>query len=431
MIRLLVLVFVLIFSGCTSSQKYEILLSKYNNIQDTGNHQSIKEIEILEKLVVLGISLKKKDSDIIWLYSNLGNKYAFNHKYEKAFKYYIKAKNLIDDNDIGWLTNINIRISELYWVLLKKEKAISLLEKFIETHEKELNKSVFKHMIYKKLFSFYIKDNQLDKVLQVGKSILSENNATSASCEIYNLFGDVYLKKRKYEKAEKYYLHTLNIAKKQKTRTSKTYSQIRLHKAFTQNSELFTYEDLATSYSKLGNLYRKQMKYKKAVDYLNQALKSPNLLKGNIIKIKNDLSLAHLGLEQFSRHKKSISTLEDIVSIQKNLLGEDSLPNLYEQIAQLYFKNKNYKKSYKYIKKSYDIYSKNRLNNFSILTNNEKIKYVINRETSIADLLYLAFLYQKKSDLLGKEELAKKTFTDWLIQRFNIRCRKYDKYLIK
>jgi CHAT domain-containing protein len=409
------------FSGCTVTQRYEYLSAKYNNLSFNSKHNYHKEKILLEELILLENKNIKLDKSDFYIHSNqfihyrdLGDIYFRSYEYDKALEQYSFAKKLVKKNDISELTFIVNRISYIYWRLNKKEKAISLLNDFLKTYEKELKNKVFKRRIDKTLKRYYLEKKQFKNITKIMKKETIDNNTSSRFCNKYNLLGDINLAQGKYTEAEKFYKYSLEVAKKQKIPNKKNERGILLLKFVVYDSDSSPYMDLVASYYKLGVLYLKKGDIMQSINYLSEALHAPNLLLSEKIKIKEALSEAYLSENSFDNYKKSIALLKEAISIKKEVSGEYSITALYERVSRLYYRLSDYKNSYKYIKKSYNIFSKNRLNNFSLLTNNEKINYILGKEVSISYLLYSAFLYNTKLSNDRQLKLSQTTLTDWL-----------------
>ncbi len=221
-------------------------------------------------------------------------------------------------------------------LLLAKESQPIAYKKIVQT----LNQL---SLIYAKKANFTEAYLVSKKALRVAKNHLrSEDILYAASLATQ---ANIYTQSGQYEKALKYYEDTLHIYR---------------YKFDINNSSKVAY-----IYLNIADIYKKQKKYKEAIEMVDKSIdliielfgeKSPKLLKAYISQAelysdisKNDIAMIY--------YKKSIDLLKSLKSEKPR-----EMYALYKSLTDFYIKTKNYKKAkiiaQKYLQTSEKLYSK-------------------------------------------------------------------------
>ncbi len=425
-VQLFILLFLLILNTACSTREMRqtevnMLMSQHYKYLKENNIQ--KDIEILEKLSIL--INKREYSNAIFntefgsigthgeslLYGTLGDLYYFQSKYDIALKYYQKSKQVLKDNDrVKYISYTNNDLAKVYLQLGQYQKAINLLKYNFWTEKN--------YTAGKTLTKLYVKNNELKKAIKVAKEIfntrLKQNNDTSIlDCEKYNLLGDMYFFIGNYKKALQYYFYPLSIAKH---RNSENYDYNNRSIYFMAKLSGRQYKDLATSQFKLGRVYYQMKNYSKAIKYLKQALvssKSEHYIKESTkLEIKRYLAWSILEFNHYHNNNQSLTLFLEIINKKRILYGENSLSEEYYGLSTYYNTQNMTKKAYQYMKKSYDIFVKNRHQNFTILNSFEKHKYLKTKNIKVLYLFNLAYQYINKLNNTLAKNITKEAWNN-------------------
>ncbi|MCK8522616.1 CHAT domain-containing protein [Aquimarina sp. D1M17] len=221
----------------TSLRQFEELLNRLENTEDTIGHDD------RSKMIYL-------------IHDYIAGNYEYEEKYEQAKLYY--NKNLEIGNKNRQIAT-EVSLSSLYFKEKKYEESIKLAKKTLQyytnRYEKE-NQKRFKNTIIsiqKIITKSYIAQKKLDSalgVLEQSKKYYLQNDPFQRTS--HQFYGDIFLQKKEYAKAEKFYREYL-----------------------TQTHQYFygeKHQDLAQAYANLGNVYASKKEPLEALKRYQKAL---------------------------------------------------------------------------------------------------------------------------------------------------------------
>jgi len=245
-------------------------------------------------------------------------------------------------------------------LLLAKESQPIAYKKIVQT----LNQL---SLIYAKKANFAEAYLVSKKALRVAKNHLgSEDILYAASLATQ---ANIYTQSGQYEKALKYYEDTLHIYR---------------YKFDINNSSKVAY-----IYLNIADIYKKQKKYKEAIEMVDKSIdliielfgkKSPKLLKAYIsqAELYSDISKNNIAMINY---KKSIDLLKSLKSEKPR-----EMYALYKSLTDFYIKTKNYKKAkiiaQKYLHTSEKLYSKSHPKSLAIGKKLASIEKYIQKTTT-------------------------------------------------
>jgi len=164
------------------------------------------------------------------------------------------------------------------------------------------------------------------------------------------------------------------------------------------------------SYNSMGLLYQKYKYYDEAFYYFDKAL---NILEQNYNKnldlisgLYNNLGFLYNNIESvYSEHTKikknnhkALQYYKKSLSITEKILGtkHPSTAIIYNNIGLLYDEMGDYKKAYKYLKKSYNIFIINRDKVFNLLNSSQKKLFLTSNSKKIPFLFESGYSYANK-----------------------------------
>ena len=162
--------------------------------------------------------------------------------------------------------------------------------------------------------------------------------------------------------------------------------------------------DYAEAYNNLGNIYKEQKNYKKAITNYKKAVK----IKPNYYEAYNNLGVLYKKIKDYPSALKSIYKALDITV---------NSPQVFNSLASLYFELKDYQKSLRYFEKvlSIDPYNIEAYNNLSVIFEKKEsyknAERLLKKAIKISPDYYLTYynlgnLFAK----MNKYNLAKKAF---------------------
>jgi signal transduction histidine kinase len=273
----------------------------YKNIYDTA-------FVCYEKALALSIENEDKETEAI-IYGSIGNIYNMQEKDSLALYNYMQALSIFEDlgkkrNQIGILCNI----SEIHQSKHNYERALYFIEK-AKVIVEEMDDPSYKMVVYFELGSIHQHNKEYDlaleyflKVIDINR-YLGNNNAEIASL---NNIAYIYCAHHKdFDKAEKYALESLHIAK-----------------------EFGNPSRLNDVYSILSNVYLYQKRYKESDELATKAWETDttNLSIGTRNNILNIVySNIYLGNKE-----KAKKFLEKFIYLIDNNIEKDYKKNLSE-----------------------------------------------------------------------------------------------------
>jgi len=275
---------------------------------DKGNfNYQIKQYKLAKKYFkqlytkLDSIPTSKMDKHTLTMYESLHAYlaiiYKHTSKFELAEQTLLKELNLIENNKdsiSNWENVINNErklLSKVYVETSQFKKADSLLVIPLEFYLTKIDNPRYKNNIAAIfLSSAESKINQKKfketiRILNKGNQVLKKNNPFNRE---YNLlYGDSYLGLNQFDKALQFYIKSLELAKNQ--------------------LKFKTYKDIATIYTKIGNLYTKKGDFLKALDYYQLAL----------IELSNNFNDKNIELNP---SPKEVVFKTDLISVLKQKL---------------------------------------------------------------------------------------------------------------
>ncbi len=351
---LILLISIELFYGClakdnntnlnkTESIKQENeLLDKGSNAFKRGNFY--EALKYLKKLVTLKERTGNINS-IAEIYPVIALSYQSIGDYKSALKYYEKALNILDDNNLNKTLSYS-GMGEMYKELGDYKKALINYQKALKIIENRLGKnSIDTTMFYDKIGNFYMEMKNYPKALEVlNKSLaIKKNTTTTKKIDMalsYMNLGSVYYRMKNYSKALECFNKELNL--KLKLVNQNHYHPI-----------------IATSYNNIGLVYLDTRNYQQALEYFKKALYiQENSIKSNRILVKN-----------------------------------------YYNMALIYALGMNdYQKAYIYSKKAFDSFFINQNKSFAVLDNSQKLKYLKSTKMYLTELMMNTYLYNHKKE---------------------------------
>lgn len=378
------------------------------------NYFELGEYDKSLKYLIKALEIQKeifgtKHKSIAVSYNRIGRVYLQLGKDEKSLTYLNRAieidKSIFGVNSKRLVVNYNL-LGGLYFQLSDYKKAFFNLNKALEIGKNTygLNHiNISKTQILLAKIYFQLKNNNkslvlLNKALEIQKKVLKSNDINIA--KTYNLIGKNHLQLKNYSNALVNLNKSLNMYKSK-------FGEI--------------HNSIAKNYNDIGRVYYKKGDYKKALAFGNKALAIEKKVFGlehrNTAMIYKSIARVYIKLKNYDEaFKKLFIALE----IEKKVLVTDhiNITATYTDITNLYKEMNDHPNTYKYAKKSFDIFLKNRDKNFAILDNKQKLKYVKLNNNKLDMLLKSSFLYQKQLIKEQKKEksvkIKEETLDSWL-----------------
>jgi CHAT domain-containing protein len=326
-------------------------------------YYNIGQYKEAEPIYIQSLTIRKyfgeKDPDYVLSLNNLAELYRSMGQYEKAAPLFLKVLTIRrifpGENHIDYATSLN-NLAELYRNVCQYEKAEPL----------------------------YV------KAISIWRNAFSDSNLSYAVS--LNNLANLYENMGQFEKAELFQIKALDVRKK----------------AIGVNHSVY-----AHSLMTLAGLYTKTERYHKARPLCIEALE---ILKkmGNEKKTEYANCLNILGVTYFKAHQyeKAESLFIEAMSTRKTSLGErhpdyvNSLNNLsdfYQNMAQ-------YEKAGQLLLQVNKVTAQNLIDNFSILSENEKNKYITRNISLLEANNALAYHFKKVPSYLLKNNFDHQIF---------------------
>jgi len=426
--RFFLVIFIFFILGCSKAELTKKLF--YKSIEYKKKEDYENQAKTFENIVKIIESDSYSDSiNIMYeygfygmdsVYWEMGNLFFDLYKYDKAIKYFKKAKKYILQNSKksqrekkSSIATYNISLARAYNAIGLYDEAIKILEE---------NTKFSPHSIgyldvlstYMLLKNSYINKQEFVKLKTIVKKLIDISkhyvSQTAIFCDINMHIGEIYMYLKEYNKADIYYSKCLHIAKQQ----SNKYGYIKNIRSY-QFHQLIggTYLDLFTPNFMLGKLYLEKNNYEQANKYFNEAKKAIDtqqfIPKSNLIELLIYQSI--IALKQ-NKLKLSEYLLKKSINLKRKINGENSLTEEYIALSNLYELLGNNKKSYSYMQKAFNIFLKNLYRNFTILDSKEKREYINKNRENISFLLKKGFKLLKTQR--DKKNITKTIFNSWL-----------------
>lgn len=276
--------------------------------------------------------------------------YYFNRKdYEKALKIYNRILELDKDHKPAYL-----QIGYIEYVKGGYKEALAKYSKALELAKGDKEEG---SIIYTKIAQVYLEQGEIYLATEEIKKALeyNENNGYALRA-----LGNMYLRNKEYEKALTQYKKALEIAKGNKKDESMIYSEIaQIH--LEQGKPELAIEKIRKSleydknneyaYITLGNIYRQNKEYEKALAEYKKALELAKVEKSIESEIYSKIAQVH-----FEQRELDISTQE----IRKAINIDKNNEYAYRISGDIYWHKKEYEKSLNSYDKALELAKGNR-----------------------------------------------------------------------
>ncbi|HEO66220.1 MAG TPA: tetratricopeptide repeat protein, partial [Spirochaetes bacterium] len=340
---------------------------------------------------------KSKNSSLLSLtYTDLGDLFTAQTKYQKALSHYYKALSFLKrENNSLKKAELYAKLADTYRHLKNNTQAIRFNQKSIKIHTKhhhlkgQADNFTSLGLVYKSQSNYKLANTYFGKALEIYSKLKDKIQVGS----IYIYLGDVQKDQENYSKALEFYKKSHHIAK-----SSGAYK--RLTMIYTRLGDLFqsmglnakakyTYQlgikasshtdvniQLANCYKNFIGIYLKQEDYAKAYlllhkyYYVSLQLKlNVNLIKDRITAIQNKVKLSllddsertelivvlnNIGFVYKSRHKypTAIQYFQHALDIMDSPVNKKLSAKIYYNLGELYYEIKNYKRAKSFYEKA-------------------------------------------------------------------------------
>lgn len=242
------------------SAKGEAKVKNYNELfRAYINSDPIKAIEFAKQALELSIEIDDKKG-MAAAYNNLGVSYRNQGALDKALEYYVLSLNLYGSisNKEGIATAKN-NIGNIYSFKKDYEQAMKFLDESNSLFN-ELNDEVKMIGSLNNLGNMHNEMQEYDQALQYYTQALelSEKHGQIFADPLNNI-GNLYFKQENYQKASEYYQRALDLAQKENNLITKL-----------------------NIFASLGEVYARDLQFKKAQTYLDSAMYLSNTLQAYI-----------------------------------------------------------------------------------------------------------------------------------------------------
>ena len=281
------------------------------------------------------------------VYSNIGDVYQRQGKFDDAMRYYKKALEIADGENKN-LYNISTCQNNIGMVYVNKgnyDKALEHLEKSLEMRVKlygqEDNNDIatsYYHigMAYMYLQSYQKALDYYQKSLDIRKRIYGDMHQEVAN-SVYSI-GFLYFQQGNYEAALPMYEEAWMI----------------YYKIYGESHPF-----LATCINGMGGIYARKKDYIKALDYYKRALSIRIGVYGkNHPQIANSLNNIGSIYDYQAEYEKALEYYQEALNI-KRIFYEDNHPSVavsYNNIGGIYYSKGNYRTALDFYEKAYKIY---------------------------------------------------------------------------
>lgn len=288
-----------------------VIGNTYTSIGDVyfAKESHVKALKNYNKSVGIWRLLNDKNALAASL-NKIGKVLLQQQKYDEALNHFEQALS------IQQMLNEQIKMAEvysntgnLYLKQLSYDKAMNYYNKAMHIYEKEGNSAGLIISIYNKVGNIHLRRNHLNHALLVYQKIqdIQENTDDPKLPYTYDKLGSIYLAKKNYELALKFFEKSLE-------------TQI-----ITGHKEL-----LGQTHHNLATLYEKRENYQKALKYY---LKNLLLYRRDNNKIGQAKTYYHIGsiYDKMNQYNTAINYMERTVQIDKEL----NAPNLNKHLNHL------------------------------------------------------------------------------------------------
>lgn len=347
----------------------------------------------------------KIHQDTAILYSNLAISYIDLNNFTEAKSYNKKAlemrKKLFGNKPHPFIAMNHNTFGLIYDHLGDNKNAIASYEKAItmkqalgQTRDEDTS------VIYNNIANIYLKLAAYNEALvefEKAKKILEELDFEHPNLEtIYENMGYIYQKLNNQSKELEYQQKALKLRKK-------VYG--------------LNHPSVALSYNAIGDIYIRNKQPSKALRYYQNALDIGKKTFGlnHPFVAKCYTNIAHIDLQK-GEYKKARRGYQNAYTVLKDNFGKTH-PSLIDASLNLgiacSFMN-DFEKNYALNKKAFELYHHYRLNNFSLLDDQQKLNYSQANQYYISSLFYAATEYKKSLKKKSHKEVDYFVFNNWL-----------------
>ncbi len=416
-----------------------------------------KAMKYYNKALVIQEKVLGKTHDVTaTTYNNIGHAQQALGQYDNALKYYEKALRIniqvFGEEDPKTATAL-ASLASLYEQRADYPKALGYFNKALKIRKKVLGEEHPETATsYNNLGAFYVVQGDIPSALEnykkclvIRQKVLGAEHPLTA--QINNNMGSAYSAVGDYTKALKLYKVALKINEKKlgknNIETATNYNNIGIaYQSLDDIPRALEYvskalditikvlgEDqpqVATSLNNMGLLAVDTRDYPKALEYYQKALKIREKLFGFDHPATASSYGALAVLYGFmGENEKSLKFYEKTLKIRQAVFGDEHIDvsDTYSNMAIVYWAMDDAPNYYKSIKKSFDIFLKNRDQVFSVLDSQQKNKYLKYNRQKIAFLLdatdkslftFLGNPKDRNKNIKKAKALLGDTVNDWL-----------------
>lgn len=324
---------------------------RLSGIINSSRNKISAAISDYENAMILYQKLNEK-SGIAMVYNNLGIINFRMSKFSEATQYYFRALRLKEELD-------------------DKSGMISTLTNIGSVYQKQSN--------FAEAIRFY------NKAIRISRQVKDEH----VEAVNYQNIGEVYIEQRKFKQAKE-----------------------NLTKAAVHFQHTRQYPSLVSVYINIGVILKHEKKYNEAIEVYNQAKSIASKEKLRMEVALCDMNIGEIYLEQHN-YKEAKTNMMKVVSYLKNKPGNDTLIVVYEHLANLTYKNKQYREAYRFLKQYLHIFRNTYRKEHSNHISEIHMRYEVEKREREAEIFRLRNVELK--DALNKLDEEKKR-SDSLLQ---------------
>jgi CHAT domain-containing protein len=354
------------------------LILLYNKVAGLyiGLKNDVMALTYLKKSLILSKKIfDKEDTEIALSYRNIAVFYEKREvDFDKSLAYFKKSSKVIikkgDKENKNLIKKNHNNIGFIYYLKGNYTKALKYYEKSDILFSAE-NMGVL-----------YLTLGSYNKAIEYTKKALKNKKLKSLKkSKLYTTLGILFNQKREYNKALAFLTIALNLHGKYDVSTI-----------------------LSSIYHNIGIFYENTKKYPQALDYYYKAIKANHKLlkKENIFIANNYERLANVYIV-LNNLNKVLPLLNKSLIIKDKQLEKNNIGFMttYKIRGDFHKSHTLYEKAYLDYKKAFQIFSQNKYKIFTILNNQEKLKYLQSKNDLLYALLDTSILDKRKNTTLS------------------------------
>ncbi len=320
-------------------------------------------------------TVNKEFEDISLNYGALGIVYKRIGDYSTSQDYYLKDLKLADSLQLDTdKSDTYINLGILYDLMGQQEKAIESYEKALEVVP-EPDRANKEKTVLVNLGVIDLENGNYEAALNKFLKGATYDKAQNDEINLSNSYGEIgtcYLNLGRWKLAEDYLMESLKLAKK-----------------------LSLKQEVLVAYQNLADMWFRQKKYGRAIEYSNKNLKSLKTMVGAYAQKKNAHELASRIHEEMGQLPNAIEHLDQMMAYKDSLLNEAKVREIQNLQVQhdVYLKDREIKENKLQLE----------LLNTRVALNSKRIFYlsiIIFLMLFSAGLLYFRFRAKKRANVL-------------------------------